>query len=107
MWVNVLVGVPALVPLHLLRSLLTEYRSCAFDTSGVGEADCGSYDVIEGAGWARLGVLVLGGLGLLLVLTLDVLVPMARGRRVRPWLLGALLIPLPYLCAIAVLAVLR
>ncbi|MGH4029317.1 hypothetical protein ACQB60_10325 [Actinomycetota bacterium Odt1-20B] len=105
-WVNLLLGVPALVPLHSARLLLTEYRSCAFDSSGFGQTDCGGSDVIEGAGWARLGAVTLGGLGLVLVLLIDVLVPAARRRRIRPWLLGAFLVPVPYLGTLAVLGVL-
>jgi hypothetical protein len=104
-WVNFLIGVPAVVPLHSAWLLLTEYRSCAFDNSGFG-SECGSVDVIEGAGWARVGVVVFGGLGLLLVAILDVLFPAAYGRRIRPWLLGILIIPVPYLTAIAALTLL-
>jgi hypothetical protein len=106
-WVNCLMGVPAMVPLHSAWLLLTEYRSCAFDNSGVGLTDCGGFDAIEGAGWARVGVVIFGGLGLLLVILLDVLLPAARGRRLRPWLLAMLLIPIPYLGTVAGLSVLR
>jgi hypothetical protein len=38
-----------------------------------------------------------GGLLLGLVLLVDVVRPRGRGRRLRPWLLGMLLIPVPYL----------
>lgn len=105
-WANFLIGLPAMVPLHSAWLLLTEYRSCAFDNSGFGQTDCGSVDVIEGAGWARMGVVVFGALGLLLVVTLDVLFPAASGRRIRPWLLGMLVIPVPYLTTITTLAML-
>lgn len=105
-WANFLIGLPAMVPLHSAWLLLTRYRPCACDNSGFGQTDCGSVDVIEGAGWARVGVVVFGGLGLLLVVTLDVLFPAAYGRRIRPWLLGMLVIPVPYLTAVAALAML-
>ncbi|MGY0021195.1 hypothetical protein [Streptomyces sp. cg35] len=107
LWVNLVMGVPAVVPLHSAWVLLTKYRSCAFDTAGVGETDCGGVDVIEGAGWARLCLVGLGGLVLLLVVTVDVLFPVAYGRRVRAWLCAALLVPVPYLVTITVCAVIR
>ncbi|MFE3518907.1 hypothetical protein [Streptomyces sp. NPDC059166] len=100
---NFIIGLPAVVPLHSAWLLLTEYRSCAFNSAGF-ESDCGSFDVIEGAGWARAGVVVLGGLGLLLVVAIDVVFPAAYGHRIRPWLLGMLVIPVPYLIAITSLA---
>ncbi|MEU5234591.1 hypothetical protein AB0G82_35885 [Streptomyces anulatus] len=100
---NFIIGLPAMVPLHSAWLLLTEYRSCAFNSAGF-QSHCGSVDVIDGAGWARGGVVVFGGLGLLLVVAVDVLFPAAYGRRIRPWLLGMLVIPVPYLIAIAALA---
>ncbi|KQZ16489.1 hypothetical protein ASD51_31615 [Streptomyces sp. Root55] len=102
-WVNFIIGLPAMVPLHSAWLLLTEYRSCAFNNTGF-QSHCGSFGVIEGAGWARGGVVIFGGLGVLLVVAVDVLFPAAYGRRVRPWLLGMLVIPVPYLIAIAALA---
>lgn len=102
-WVNFIIGLPAMVPLHSAWLLLTEYRSCAFNSTGF-QSHCGSVDVIEGAGWARAGVVIFGGLGLLMVVAVDVLFPAAYGRRIRPWLLGMLVIPVPYLIAIAALA---
>ncbi|MFD4030787.1 hypothetical protein ACFWVP_09700 [Streptomyces sp. NPDC058637] len=100
---NFIIGLPAMMPLHSAWLLLTEYRSCAFNSAGF-RSFCGSVDVIEGAGWARAGVIVVGGLGLLLVVAVDVLLPAAYGRRIRPWLLGMLVIPVPYLIAVATLA---
>ncbi|WP_157866834.1 MULTISPECIES: hypothetical protein [Streptomyces] len=100
---NFIIGLPAMVPLHSAWLLLTEYRSCAFNNTGF-QSHCGSFGVIEGAGWARGGVVIFGGLGVLLVVAVDVLFPAAYGRRVRPWLLGMLVIPVPYLIAIAALA---
>ncbi|GAB3949354.1 hypothetical protein GCM10028832_01440 [Streptomyces sparsus] len=106
MWVNFIIGLPAMVPLHSAWLLLTEYRACTFDNSGFGQTHCGSVDIIEGAGWARAGVVIFGGLGLLLIVAVDVLFPAAYGRRIRPWLLGMLVIPAPYLTGIAALAML-
>lgn len=103
-WANLIMGVPAILPLHSAWLLLTKYRSCAFDTAGVGETDCGGSDVIQGAGWSRLGLVAFGGLGLLLLITVDVLMPAAYGRRLGPWLRGALLVPLPYLATIVAVA---
>ncbi|ODA74979.1 hypothetical protein APS67_000687 [Streptomyces sp. AVP053U2] len=53
--VNLLFGVPAMIPLHSAWLLLTRYRSCALDTAGFGLTHCGDVTVIEGAGWARAG----------------------------------------------------
>ncbi|MBP2363450.1 MULTISPECIES: hypothetical protein [Streptomyces] len=100
---NFIIGLPAMVPFYSAWLLLTEFRSCAFNNTGF-QSHCGSFDVIEGARWARGGVVIFGGLGVLLVVAVDVLFPAAYGRRVRPWLLGMLVIPVPYLIAIAALA---
>ncbi|MET9252313.1 hypothetical protein ACGFZL_31295 [Streptomyces sp. NPDC048182] len=104
--VNLLFGLPAMVPLHSAWLLLTEYRSCALDTAGFGRTSCGDVTVVEGAGWARAGLLVVGGLGLLLVLLVDVAFPAATGRPWRRWLAASLVIPLPYLLAVIVYAIL-
>jgi hypothetical protein len=106
-YVNLLLGVPAMVPLHAARLLLTDYRSCALDNSPFGLTDCGDVSVIEGAGWARLGLFVLGGLGLVLVLVVDVLFPAATGRRWRRWLAAALVIPVPYLLTVITFAIFK
>ncbi|MEU6144262.1 hypothetical protein ABZ848_28425 [Streptomyces sp. NPDC047081] len=105
LYVNLLLGVPAMVPLHAARLLLTDYRSCALDNSPFGLTDCGDVSVIEGAGWARMSLFVFGGLGLLLVFTVDVLFPAATGRRWRRWLAAALVIPLPYLFTVITFAI--
>ncbi|MEU7659482.1 hypothetical protein [Streptomyces lincolnensis] len=103
--INLMFGVPAVIPLHSAWLLLTDYRSCALDTAPVGLSDCGDISVVEGAGWARLGLLVLGGLGLLLVLAVDVLFPAATGRPWRRWLAASLAIPVPYLLAVLTFAI--
>ncbi|MFE4664057.1 hypothetical protein ACFRI7_08895 [Streptomyces sp. NPDC056716] len=103
--VNLLLGVPAMVPLHSAWLLLTDYRSCAFDNSPVGRTDCGDISVIEGAGAARVGLLFVGGLGLLLVLAVDVFFPAGLGWHRRRWLTAALAIPVPYLLTVLALAV--
>ncbi|KIF68348.1 hypothetical protein HY68_06430 [Streptomyces sp. AcH 505] len=99
-WVNLLLGVPAVLPLHSAWLLLTTYRACAFDNSGYGLNTCGDSSMVEGAGWARVGVVLVGGLGLLVVLLVDVLLPANRGRRWRQWTAAALVIPVPYLLAV-------
>ncbi|MFE7811034.1 hypothetical protein ACFU5P_03430 [Streptomyces sp. NPDC057433] len=104
--VNLLFGIPAMIPLHSAWLLLTRYRSCALDTAGFGLTHCGDVTVIEGAGWARAGLLVVGGLGLLLVVLVDVLFPAATGRPWRRWLAASLVIPLPYLLAVITFAIL-
>ncbi|MCD7445284.1 hypothetical protein K4B79_44780 [Streptomyces lincolnensis] len=103
--INLLFGVPAVIPLHSAWLLLTEYRSCALDTAPVGLADCGDIGVVEGAGWARVGLLVVGGLGLLLLLAVDVLFPAATGRPWRRWLAASLAVPVPYLLAVITFAI--
>ncbi|MFI5628859.1 hypothetical protein ACIA8E_05650 [Streptomyces sp. NPDC051664] len=102
--VNLLLGVPAIIPLYSAWLLLTEYRSCALDNSGF-ESHCGDVSVIEGAGWARLSLVIFGGLGLLSVLAVDVLFPLATGKRLRQWLSASLVIPVPCLLAITAFVV--
>ncbi|MDV5146374.1 hypothetical protein R1T08_19760 [Streptomyces sp. SBC-4] len=104
LWVNLLLGVPAMLPLHSAWLLLTEYRPCAWNTSGYASA-CGDANMIEAAGWHRASVLFIGGLGLLLVLAVDVLLPASTGRRRRHWLTASLALPVPYLLTVIALAI--
>ncbi|MCX5397089.1 hypothetical protein [Streptomyces sp. NBC_00102] len=92
-----------MIPLHSAWLLLTTYRACAWDNRGYGEGlnPCGGPDAIEGAGWARMGIVVFGGLGLLLIIAVDVLFPAVVGRRQRQWATAVLAVPLPYLLAAA------
>ncbi|WP_157882522.1 hypothetical protein [Streptomyces silvensis] len=103
-WVNLLLGIPAMLPLHSAWLLLTKYRSCAWNTAGYA-SDCGDPSMVEGAGWHRMSVLVVGGLGLLLVLAVDVLFPASTGRRRRHWLTASLALPVPYVLAVIALAI--
>lgn len=45
-------------------------------------------------------MVLVGGLGLLVVLLVDVLLPANRGRRWRRWTAASLVIPVPYLLAV-------
>ncbi|MFJ3939346.1 hypothetical protein ACIPYR_17935 [Streptomyces parvus] len=104
LWVNLALGIPAVLPLHSAWLLLTEYRPCAWNTSGYSSA-CGDANMIEAAGWHRASVLLIGGLGLLLVLAVDVLFPASTGRRLRHWLTAALALPVPYLLTVIAFAI--
>lgn len=104
MWINLLLGIPAMLPLHSAWLLLTVYRPCAWNTSGYTSA-CGDAQMIEAAGWHRASVFFIGGLGLLLVLAVDVLFPASTGRPWRHWLSAALALPVPYLLTVIAFAV--
>ncbi len=98
--VNLLLGIPAVVPLWAARWLITEYlpMDCRSprDVVRPGLADC-DHTTLDHAGPMMLLLALTGCLLLGLVLLVDVVLPRGRGRRLRPWLLGMLLIPLPYL----------
>ncbi|MEV0023210.1 hypothetical protein AB0H45_13465 [Streptomyces atroolivaceus] len=102
--VNLLLGIPAMLPLHSAWLLLTEYSPCAWNTSGY-TSDCGDVSMIEAAGWHRASVIIIGGLGLLVILAVDVLLPASTGRRVRTWLTASFLLPVPYLFTVIAFAI--
>lgn len=52
-----------------------------------------------------MGLFFVGGLGVLLVLAVDVLFPAGLGWHRRRWLAAALAIPVPYLVTVLALAV--
>lgn len=94
--INFVLGIPAVIPLYSAQLLLTTYRACALNTEGYG-SDCGDARTIEATGWHRASVVVIGGLGLLLVLAIDVLFPTSTGRPWRRWLAASIALPVPYL----------
>ncbi|WP_405937487.1 hypothetical protein OG338_12965 [Streptomyces sp. NBC_00726] len=96
--INFLLGIPAVIPLYSAQLLLTTYRACALNTEGYG-SDCGDARTIEATGWHRASVVLIGGLGLLLVLAVDVLFPAGTGRPRRRWLAASAALPVPYLLA--------
>ncbi|WP_162600174.1 hypothetical protein [Streptomyces sp. CS131] len=102
--VNLLLGIPAMLPLHSAWLLLTEYSPCAWNNSGY-TSDCGDVRMIEAAGWHRASVIIIGGLVLLLILLVDVLFPASTGRRLRTWLTASFLLPVPYLFTVIAFAI--
>ncbi|MFJ4836553.1 hypothetical protein [Streptomyces sp. NPDC088746] len=100
---NLALGVPAMVPLDLAWWLLTEYlpMSCRSmkDVGRPGHADC-EYTTLDYAGPAMFMLSVTGLLMLVLILTVDVVVPLRRGDRLGRWLGSAALILAPFtVCA--------
>ncbi|MFE1438848.1 hypothetical protein [Streptomyces sp. NPDC058739] len=83
--VNLLLGVPALVPLLCARWYLA-HGHCGQDDLRRPDLDHCTYDQIESSGFVLFG-LVGGGLFVLaLVLLADVLGPLRRERPLTPWL---------------------
>ncbi|MFI1360615.1 hypothetical protein ACH4TV_44645 [Streptomyces sp. NPDC020898] len=100
---NLLLGLPAMIPLYLGWWLLTEYLP--MDCHSVADAarstggDC-NYTTLDHAGPVMF-LLALSGLFVVcLVLLVDVLLPRRRGARPGPWLGTALLIPVPFVVAL-------
>lgn len=95
--VNLLIGLPAMVPLHslwwLARRSWSGYGSVAGRSSTIVEVCGGDCDR---AGLATLTVTVAGLLVLLLVLVADVIVPLHRDRALAPWLKAIPLVLVPY-----------
>ncbi|MGC9540907.1 hypothetical protein [Streptomyces sp. UG1] len=95
--VNLLIGIPAMVPLHSLWWLTQ--RSWFGHESVVGRSStiievCGAD--CDRVGVATLTVTVVGMLVLLLVIVADVLVPLHRDRPLAPWLTTMSLVLVPY-----------
>ncbi|NLU69578.1 hypothetical protein HCC30_20305 [Streptomyces sp. HNM0574] len=96
---NLLLGVPAVVPLSLAWWLATEYlpmdcRSVA-DLSDPGLAHC-NYTTLDHAPVMMFLLAVTGLLMLWLILAVNVFRPRRLGRPRGAWLGGTLLIPVPF-----------
>lgn len=102
--VNLALGVPAMIPLYFAWWLLSEYlpMDCRTteDLARPGLADC-DYHTLDHAPVMMFLLAVTGLLMLLLVLVVDVLLPLRRDDRLRPWLGTALLIPVPFTVLLA------
>ncbi|MEV6393406.1 hypothetical protein AB0M39_01210 [Streptomyces sp. NPDC051907] len=106
-WANLLVGVPAVIPLHSAWWLADHhwFAGASFDTepSTIVEV-CGADR--DQTGLATLVLAVVGGLVLLMVLVVDVLIPLHRDKPLAPWLKATALIPVPYVLLLAARALL-
>ena len=97
---NLVMGLPAIVPLHSARWLVTEYAP--MDCQSVGETfepgytgSC-DYHVLDHAPVIWFLLLLSLAFVLFLVLLVDVLLPRWCGWPLRRWSLAALLVPVPY-----------
>lgn len=100
MWANLAIGVPAALPLSCAGWLLTEYlpmdcRSVADSYAPGFSGDC-DYGTLDHAGPVMFLLFLTGALVLALMLVVDVLLPLSRGRSARPWLAAAVFVPVPY-----------
>ena len=97
--VNLVLGIPAMVPLDLAWWLLTEYlpMDCRNmeDVGRPGHADC-EYTTLDYAGPAMFMLAVTGLFMLVLILMVDVVLPLRRGDRLGRWLGTAVLILAPF-----------
>ncbi|WP_211768520.1 glycosyl hydrolase [Kutzneria sp. CA-103260] len=97
--VNLGLGVLAMAPLHLARWLVVNYlpMDCKSveDVARRDLVNC-DYTTLDHAGVVMFAAVVTGALLLVLALTIDVLLPLRRGRRLGAWLGMALLIPVPF-----------
>jgi hypothetical protein len=102
--VNLGLGVPAIVPLYLAWWLLTEYMpmDCrnVEDVGKPGLTNC-NYTTLDHAGPVMLLLAVTGVFILALVVAIDVVLPLRRGRRLAAWLGTAVLIPIPFAVCLA------
>ncbi|MET7617918.1 hypothetical protein [Streptomyces sp. NPDC005408] len=95
--VNLLLGVPAIAPLYCAQWLLTQYLPMDCRTlADVGVATNCDYHTLDHGGPMMLLLLVTGALVLAMALLVDVVLPLARGRRLRSWLGSAPLLLVPY-----------
>ncbi|WP_431962279.1 hypothetical protein [Actinacidiphila sp. bgisy160] len=99
-WANLAIGVPAALPLYCARWLLTVYlpmdcRSVADSYAPGFSGDC-DYGTLDHAGPVVFLLFLTGALVLAVVLVVDVLLPLSRGRSARPWLVAAAFVPVPY-----------
>ncbi|MFD7474055.1 hypothetical protein ACFV8Z_18245 [Streptomyces sp. NPDC059837] len=102
--VNLALGVPAIVPLHLAWWLLTEYlpMDCRTPQDAVrpGLANC-NFTTLDHAGVVMFFLAVTGVFMLALVFAVDVILPLRRRRRLKAWLATAVLIPVPFAVCLA------
>ena len=101
---NLGLGVPAIVPLYLAWWLLTEYMpmdcKTTEDLAKPGLTNC-NYTTLDHAYPVMLLLAVTGVLTVALVVVIDVMLPLGRGRRPAVWLGAAALIPVPFAVCLA------
>ncbi|MDP9848301.1 hypothetical protein [Streptosporangium lutulentum] len=101
---NLGLGVPASVPLYLVWWLLTEYMpmdcKSVEDLTKPGLTNC-NYTTLDHAGPIMFLLAVTGVFTLALVVVIDVVLPLRRGRRLAAWLGAAVLIPVPFAICLA------
>lgn len=101
---NLGIGVPATVPLYLAWWLLTKYVPMDCKTSRdvvkPGLVNC-NYTILDRADLAMILLAVTGVLIFALVVAIDVMLPLRRGRRPAVWLGAAVLIPVPFAVCMA------
>jgi hypothetical protein len=102
--VNLGLGVPASVPLYLVWWLLTEYMpmdcKSVEDLAKPGLTNC-NYTTLDHAFPVMLLLAVTSVFTLALVVVIDVVLPLWRGRRLAAWLGAAALIPVPFAMCLA------
>lgn len=102
--VNLGLGVPASVPLYLTWWLLTEYMpmDCRTpeDLAKPGLTNC-NHTILDHSYPVMLLLAVTGVLTAVLVVVVDVVLPLRRGRRPTAWLGAAVLIPVPFAVCLA------
>ncbi|MFI1680595.1 hypothetical protein [Streptomyces sp. NPDC020607] len=92
--VNLLLGIPGLLPLYLAIKFATTYSGCGSPAAQTANSapDCPDSDT----GTVILyGAVVFGGMMLLAILTANVFVPSAYRWRIRRWLAASLVLPVP------------
>ncbi|WP_432929197.1 hypothetical protein ACQPZZ_04445 [Microbispora sp. CA-135349] len=102
--VNLALGVPASAPLYLAWWLLTQYlpMDCrsAEDFGKTGLVNC-NYTILDHSSVVMLLLVVTGVFTVALVVAIDVILPLRRGRRPMAWLAAAALIPVPFAVCMA------
>ncbi|MET9804008.1 hypothetical protein [Streptomyces sp. NPDC006368] len=101
---NLGLGVPAMVPLHLVRWLVVAYlpMDCRSvdDLARPGLTNC-DYHTLDHAGAVMVLLAVTGLFTLVTILIVDVLLPLRRGARLGRWLGAATLVPVPFAVCLA------
>ncbi|MEW2390126.1 hypothetical protein AB0933_17435 [Streptomyces venezuelae] len=92
--VNLLLGIPGLLPLYLAIKSATTYSGCGSLAAQTANTTPGCPDT--GTGFVMwCGAAVLGGMMLLAILTANIFVPIAYRWRIRRWLAASLVLPAP------------
>ncbi|MEU2427952.1 hypothetical protein ABZ611_00260 [Streptomyces sp. NPDC007861] len=95
--VNLLVGVPAIVPLYCAQWLLTKYlpMDCR-DAGDIAVATNCDYHTLDHGGPVMVALALSGAFVLALMVLVNGALPLALGRPLRTWLGSAALIVVPY-----------